>query len=248
MDTYLLLLGAGLLGGAMNAIAGGGSFITFPALVFAGLPSVSANASSTLALFPGALASVAAYRKDPMGLEGVSMRALLVISLIGGLIGAVLLLVTPSPTFDLIVPWLLLIATVTFAFGPKVGAWLRARMQIRPRDVLVIQFLLTIYSGYFGGGVSIMILATWSLMVVTDLAKLNPTRIVTVAVSNTAAVVCFVLSGQIRWLEMSCVLVGATLGGYFGAQLAKRMSSLALRRVVIVIAVTMTVVFFARAF
>jgi len=248
MEIYLLLVGAGFLAGAMNAVAGGGSFITFPTLVLAGLPSVPANASSTVALWPGAIAGVVAYRNDPQGFPEISTRALLIISVTGGLMGGLLLLATPSPTFDRIVPWLLLVSTVTFAFGQRMGVLLRRWVEIGPRALLVVQFILCVYSGYFGGGVSIMMLAAWSLLLGGDIVRLNPTRILMVAASNSTAILAFIVAGQVWWPQTLAVLVGAVAGGYLGASIARRTPPKTLRAAVITIATVMTAVFFYRAF
>src|SRR5882724_3670795 len=121
VHALALLAGAGFLAGVMNAVAGGGSFVTFPALVAAGLPSVGANASSTVALFPGQVTTAYAYRKQLRDFEGLSMRMLIPLSLAGGICGALLLLLTPQSTFDRVIPWLLLAGTIAFAFGPRLG-------------------------------------------------------------------------------------------------------------------------------
>lgn len=247
MEMYLLLIGAGVIAGTMNAIAGGGSFIAFPALVLAGLPSVPANASTTVALFPGTVASVLAYRKDPKGFEEVSTKGLFITSISGGLLGALLLLSTPSPTFDFIVPWLLLMATLTFAFGQKLGTWMRRWVKIGARELLGVQFLLGIYAGYFGGGVGIMMLATWSLLITADIMRLNPTRIMMVSAANGVAVAAFAFSGQIWWPQTLCVLAGGIVGGYAGASVARRANPKVLRTAIVVIAFVMTAVFFYRA-
>jgi uncharacterized membrane protein YfcA len=247
MEMYLLLTGAGFLAGAMNAVAGGGSFIAFPALVLAGVPSVPANASTTVALFPGTVSSVLAYRNDPKGFEEVSTRGLFVTSITGGLLGALLLLATPSVTFDFIVPWLLLMATLTFTFGQKLGTWLRRWVRIGARELLAVQFLLGIYAGYFGGGVGIMMLAAWSLLISADIMRLNPTRIMMVSAANGIAVLCFVFSGKIWWPQTLCMLAGSIVGGYAGASIARRAHPRVLRAAVIVTAFVMTAVFFYRA-
>src|SRR5262249_691349 len=119
MSTYLLLIAAALGAGLMNAVAGGGSFLTFPALVFTGVPSIVANATSTVALFPGALASAWAYRREFKSLDKIPLKPALIVSIAGGIFGALLLLFTSQKTFDIIIPWLLLAATVTFAVGPR---------------------------------------------------------------------------------------------------------------------------------
>ncbi len=247
MEMFLLLAGAGFLAGGMNAVAGGGSFIAFPAMVLAGVPSVPANASTTVALFPGTVASVMAYRKDPKGFAEVSTRGLFITSISGGLVGALLLLSTPSPTFDFIVPWLLLVATLTFTFGQKLGTWLRRWVRIGARELLGVQFVLGIYSGYFGGGVGIMMLAAWSLLISADVMRLNPTRIMMVSAANGVAVICFAFSGQIWWTQTLAMLAGSTVGGYAGASIARRANPQVLRTTIIVIGAVMTAVFFYRA-
>ncbi len=144
MREVLLIGGADLLAGAMNALAGGGSFVSLPALIAAGVPSVAANASSTVALFPGGAASAWAYR-DGLGPVGaVTLRSLLFITLVGGVVGAILLLLTPVGTFDFVLPWLLLLATVALSFGPRLGEGLRRRWRIRAAAVLTVQFALAI--------------------------------------------------------------------------------------------------------
>src|SRR2546423_6527604 len=136
----------------MNAVAGGGSFVTFPSLVAAGLPSVGANASSTVALFPGQLTSAYAYRREIRSFEGLSMRVLVPLSLAGGICGALLLLFTPQSTFDRVIPWFLLAGTIAFAFGPRLGPALRRFLHIGARTLLVLQFALAVYGGYFSPG------------------------------------------------------------------------------------------------
>jgi uncharacterized membrane protein YfcA len=248
MNDIPLLFGAGLLGGAMNALAGGGSFVTFPAMVLAGLPAVVANASSTVALFPGALASTWATRRDLGGVGGVSLWLLLAISVAGGLAGAVLLLATPAATFDGLVPWLLLIATLAFAFGGRAGALLRRHIRLGRGTILGAQFVLGVYGGYFGGAVGIMMMAAWSLLSTADLRGMTPARTFLVGATNFAAICCFVLAGEVRWPQTLIVLVGGTLGGYGGARLGRRLPLKVLRAGVIAITVAMTVAFFRRAY
>ena len=141
-----LLAVAGLIAGTMNAIAGGGSFVGFPAMVLAGLPPIAANATNTVALFPGTVASTWAYRRMLRDVAGIGLWVLAPVTLAGGIIGAILLLVTPGAAFDVVIPWLLLLATVTFAAGPRPGVWLRQRVRIGRRTLLSIQFILAIES------------------------------------------------------------------------------------------------------
>jgi uncharacterized membrane protein YfcA len=247
MAQFILLSIAGAVAGAMNAAAGGGSFVTLPALIFAGLPSVEANASSTVALFPGAMASAFAYRDDFRPFELVSLRLLMFVSLVGGLVGALILLRTPSKTFDAIVPWLLLVGTLVFAFGARAGVWLRRHVRIGPRTLLGCQFLLGIYCGYFGGAVGIMTLATWSLLGMTDIRAMNATKTLLVGATNAVAVVCFIIAGKIWWEQTCVVLFAAILGGYGGARLARRLPPHQLRLAITVFNLLITAVFFLRA-
>jgi len=246
MTSYFLLAASAFGAGVMNAIAGGGSLLTFPALVFTGVPSVIANASSTVALFPGALASAWGYRKDFTSFEGVSFRAILIVSFVGGAVGAVLLLSTPEKTFDVIVPWLLLAATLVFIFGPGIAQGKHQLLQVRPLPFFVIHFFLGIYTGYFGGALGLITLAVWSLFGLTDVKAMNPNKILLGGLTNTAAVVCFVIAGKVWWTESLVMLAGAVAGGYAGARFGRTLNPRVVRGVVIAISVVATIVFFLR--
>jgi uncharacterized protein len=249
MDTgsALILFAAGLLAGAMNAAAGGGSFVTIPAMVAVGLPSVAANASSTVALLPGTLASAWAWRHDFRSFEGIPLRTMVLTSLGGGLVGALLLLATSERAFDALLPWLLLTGTLAFTFGRQLGALLRRWMSIGPGTVLGAQVLLSIYAGYFGGGVGIMMMAVWSVLGDTDIKAMSASRTLLVSVANAVAVLCFAAAGPVRWPETAVMLAAAIVGGYFGARLARRIPGPWLRGFVILFSATMTAVFFWRA-
>jgi uncharacterized membrane protein YfcA len=247
MEHTILLMGAGLLAGAMNAAAGGGSFVTLPALIAAGVPSVAANASSTVALFPGSFASALAYRDDFRRFEGVSVRTMLAISMAGGLAGAVLLMMTSSRVFDVVVPWLLLVGTLAFAFGRRLGAALRKRVRIGPRVVLAGQFVLGVYGGYFGGAVGIMMMAMWSLVGIDDIRAMNAAKSLLVGATNAVAVICFVAAGLVWWPQTGAMLVAAVVGGYGGARVARRIPPATLRVGISVFNALMTAVFFWRA-
>ncbi|MGE0812256.1 MAG: sulfite exporter TauE/SafE family protein [Vicinamibacterales bacterium] len=251
--TGVLLFGAGAGAGLMNAVAGGGSFLTLPALVFAGLPSVTANASSTVALAPATLASVWAYMSGPrrtglVAIGGVPIVRLIAASAAGGLTGAVLLLSTPVRLFDGILPWLLFLATGAFLFGGRLSAYLRAHAEVGPAAVLPLQFLVGIYGGYFGGAVGIMALAAWSLVDRHDLKALHPTRMLTVAAMNVIAVAYFVARGEVRWAETLVMLVGAVAGGFLGGRLGQRLPPTVTRYLIVGVTVGMTLVFFRRAY
>ena len=247
LPSTFLLLGAGLLAGAMNAVAGGGTFVTLPALLLAGVPSVTANASSTVALFPGGLASAWAYREDLSGLQGVSPRRLVPVSLAGGLVGALLLLLTPGATFDRLLPWLLLGASGVFALGPRLTRALGARAHLRPRALLSLQFLLALYGGYFGGAVGILMMAVWSVLGSADLRALNPLKTLLVAATNAVAALCFVLLGAVSWPETLLLLGSAGVGGYGGARLARHLDPRHLRGGVLGLTLLLTLLYFLRA-
>ena len=247
LQSALILLAAGLLAGAMNAAAGGGSFVTIPAMVAAGLPAVTANVSSTVALLPGTLASAWAWRRDFRSFEGIRLRTMVLISLGGGLAGAWLLLATPERAFDALLPWLLLTGTLAFAFGRRLGTALRRRVPVGPGTVLGAQVVLSVYAGYFGGGVGIMMMAVWSILGEADIKAMSAARTLLVSAANAVAVVCFALTGPVRWPETAVMLVAAILGGYAGAVLARRVPAPLLRRLVILFGAAMTAVFFWRA-
>jgi uncharacterized protein len=237
-----------LLAGAMNALAGGGSFVSLPALIAAGVPPVQANASSTVALFPGGVASAWAYRDGLGSVGAVSLRALLLATVLGGLVGAVLLLRTPGATFDFVLPWLLLVAALALGLGRKLGEWLRRRRRIAPAAVLAIQFGLGVYGGYFGGAVGIMMMAVWGLIESRDLKSLNAPRTLLVSAANIMAVATFVTAGAVRWPETLVMLAAAAVGGYAGAQIGRRAPSNLIRGGTLLLTGCITAVFFARAY
>jgi uncharacterized membrane protein YfcA len=247
MGSYLLLIAAALGAGLMNSVAGGGSFLTFPALVFTGVPSIVANATSTVALFPGALASSWAYRHDFKGLERIPLKPALAVSIAGGIVGALLLLFTAQRTFDIIIPWLMLAATIVFALGPRVLKKLKRQSWMGTRTLIAFQFLAGIYGGYFGGAVGIIMLAVWSLAGMRDIHAMNGGRTLLGGVMNAAAVVCFIIAGKIWWLPTSIMLVAAVAGGYMGARFAKRIDPAWIRGFVIVVGLAATAAFFLRS-
>ena len=248
MSHWLILALAGLLAGTMNAMAGGGSFVTLPVMIAAGLPSTTANASSSLALYPGGLASAWVYRGGLTQVCGVPLRPTLIVTLLGGLVGALLLLSTPGTTFDRVLPWLLLIATFALAFGRRLGPALRARFRAGLVTVLSIQFLLGVYGGYFGGAVGLMMMAAWSLLDDADVRAMNPPRTLLVSAANTIAILTFILAGRIAWPEALAAGTGAFCGGYVGARLGQILPVWIVRTGTISLAVAMTLHFFARGY
>jgi uncharacterized membrane protein YfcA len=248
MQHTSLLAFAGLLAGAMNAIAGGGSFVSFPAMVAVGLPPVIANASSTVALFPGTVASTFAYRHDFSRIAGFELRLMLPISVAGGLAGAALLLATPARLFDAVIPFLLLLATLTFAFGARAGLLLRRFVRVGPAAMPIIQFPIAIYGGYFGGAVGLMMMAVWSLLTASaDLKSMAPARVLLVSATNGAAVLWFIVAGAVRWPETLTMLIASVVGGYLGALLGRWLPGPVVRGFVLLLTATVTALFFLRA-
>lgn len=244
---YLLLSGAAFMAGIMNAVAGGGTFLTFPALVFTGVPSVVANASNAVALCPASFASAWAYRHDYQRFEGISLKVMAACSLAGGMLGAALLIATPETTFDALVPWLLLIATLVFAFGPMFIPKLRERFSIGPVALVTIQFVMSIYGGYFGGAMGIVMLAVYSLFGLSDLNAMNAMKSIMAGLINGIAVAVFLAIGTIAWQQTIVMLIAAVIGGYFGAHYGRRMNPKYLRALIIAISTGVTVAFFVRS-
>ncbi|GAB2976541.1 sulfite exporter TauE/SafE family protein [Amycolatopsis acidiphila] len=252
MWEIVALVLVGVAGGALNAAGGGGTFLVLPALVLAGLPAVVANASTTVALLPGALASGWAFRRDVVPVGPVSLPALTIASLLGSAAGAALLLVLPAASFATAVPWLLAFATVVLLFGrgaiAVLGSRLRRPLRLGSSGVLIGQFVLAVYGGYFGGAVGILMLAFWAAGVGLDTATANPVRVCQLAAVFGIAAVFFVLAADVLSFpgEVGAVLGGAIVGGWSGAKLTRRLSPRTLRAVVLTTAVTMTVLYFVR--
>jgi uncharacterized membrane protein YfcA len=243
---YLILIVAAFMAGLMNAIAGGGSFFVFPALVFAGVPPINANASTTVALFPSTFASAWAYRRDLRDFGGVRVRSMLIVSLVGGSTGAALLLSTSAELFDAVIPWLLLGSTVIFAFGPRLASILEGTRTVRPSNLLLAQFLTAVYGGYFGGAVGLVMLAAWSLFGVSDIRIMNANRTLLGGSLNAAAVVLFVIAQTVWWPQTLLMVVFAIAGAYTGARLVLRMNPAVARLVVLLVATGVTIAFFIR--
>jgi len=249
MEQALILAAAGLLAGAMNALAGGGSFVSLPVLIAAGVPSVTANATSTVALWPGALASTVVYRDGLRPVGGLGVRTMLATTLLGGAIGAGLLLSTPERLFDRILPWLALLATLALVFAPRIGPWMQARLGGRAMPLLLAgQLSLGIYGGYYGGAVGLMMTALWSLVEGTDVKALAGTRVAMGAAANAAAIACFTLAGIVHWSSALLVGGGALAGGYAGARIGRRLPAPVVRAITLVLCVAITSGFFARAY
>src|SRR5439155_13108436 len=237
---------AGVTAGLINSVAGGGSFITFPTLLFTGVPSVVANATSTVALFPGVFASAWAYRSDFERLEKVPLKPATLVSIVGGITGALLLLFTAQKTFDAIIPWILLMATIALAIGPRVSRTLNSRVRIGTRTLIVLQFFCAIYGGYFGGAVGIIMLAVWSMAGLRDVHAMNAGRTLLGGVMNAAAVVLFVIARKVWWAQAWVMLIAAVIGGYAGARIARRVNPSLIRAGIIILGAFVTIAFFRR--
>jgi len=246
MLTYLLLISAAFCAGLINSVAGGGSFFTFPALVFTGVPSINANASSTCALIPGTLASAWAYRDDFKQSDDFPFRSMLIVSLLGGFVGALLLLSTSQRTFDSVLPWLMLGATLLFAFGPQISPLLRRIVHIGPVTLIAVQFVICIYGGYFGGAIGIMMLAAWSLFGMKNIHTMNANRTLLGSAMNTVAVILFIIARKIWWMQTLAMLVASITGGYVGARVARGVNPRYIRILVSIVNVAITIAFFLR--
>jgi hypothetical protein len=242
--TYLLLILAGLFAGAINSVAGGGSFLTFPSLLFAGVPAVMANASSTVAMVPGSATSAFAYRTDIRRLGEVHMKSWFLVGILGGAIGAALLLFTSDKTFRQIAPWLLLFATLLFAFGNRVGLALRGRLHANHAAMLLILFPIAVYGGYFGGGMGIMFLAAMRLYGLTDIHGMNGIKTVLGGSLNGIAAGIFIASHQVSWRPALVMMVAGIVGGYLGPLGARQLPPKVIRGLIIAIGAVMTAYFF----
>ncbi len=242
---WLLTGGAAFAAGVLNAIAGGGSFLTFPALVFAGVPPLAANATSAMAVSPGYLGSTWGFRPELQALPRALIQREVVVAAVGGLIGAGLLLITPARIFSGLVPWLLLLATVLFAAGPVLAQ--RNAGQGHPAWRLPGLLGVAIYGGYFNGGLGILLMALYTLTGESRLHTVNALKNLNSFVLSLLSVLAFALAGAIVWPQAIWMMVLATLGGWAGARLAKRLPIQWVRWLVIATGLAMSVVFFLRA-
>lgn len=249
-----LLFLAAVLAGALNSVAGGGSFISFPSLVWAGLQPTIANATNTVALWPGSVASAGAYRKE-LATQKSTLLALGATSLTGGILGAVLLLHTPQRTFLLLLPYLLLAATLLFAFGPAITRNLRGRLEGHRHagwaytvGGVLFQLFIAVYGGYFGGGIGMLMLALLSVIGMEDIHAMNALKTVLGSCINGVAVVTFIVAHAVVWPHAALMVAGAIVGGYGGARYARTIDPALVRRFVIGVGVAMSVYFFVRAY
>lgn len=238
----LILICAGLIAGAMNAVAGGGTFVSFPALVWAGIPPVSANATATFAALPGYLASAWAYRANLNGAARLKIR--IGLAALGGVLGAGLLMVTPSQLFDAIVPWLLIVATAVFLWGPQI---LKRTGPLSAMVGLGVLFSICVYGGYFNGGLGIMLLAGLALSGFRDIHQMNGIKNLMSAVISMTSVAAYFAAGLIDVKGAVLVGVAGMVGGILGARFAQSIQRPAiLRGGIAAIGAIMSVLFFLR--
>ncbi|MGB8520748.1 MAG: sulfite exporter TauE/SafE family protein [Candidatus Tumulicola sp.] len=234
---------AAFFAGAMNSVAGGGSFLSFPALLFAGVPAISANATNNAAMWVGTIGSARGYKEEVAAHRGL-LLPLVVVSLVGALLGAIALLITPPLLFERMIPWLLLFATAVFAVSP----WLRRPGEV-PRHApwqLVVQFFVSIYGGYFGAGMGILMLAVLAFSGLPNLNAQNAVKNVLAVSINGIALVPFVIARIVDWRFALPMAVIALAGGYFGARFFRRVPQPIARGIVIAVGTAMTLAFFVR--
>src|SRR5438105_1207908 len=248
----VILFVAGGIAGTLNAIAGGGSFISFPALLFVRVPAVEANATNTVALWPGLAASTVAYLKRLDAPPRV-LISLLVTSVAGGFIGALLLLKTPQRTFVHLIPWLLLAGTLLFTFGNRIraitgkAAFIDDLRELSWRAITItsiVELVVAVYGGYFGAGIGFLILGMLAALGMRDIHAMGAIRTLLAAVINAAAVATFILAGAVLWSQCAVMIAGALVGGWLGAHYAQKADPGKVRGVVIAAGVIMTAYFF----
>jgi len=250
--TIIFLFCAGALGGALNSVAGGGSFVAFPALLFTAVPPIPANATNTIALWTAAAASGGAYRKH-LDVAWRVMTPLLTASLIGGVAGAILLLMTPAQTFMRVIPWLILGATLLFAFGRKLARGRKSAVdhEASARALAAatfFQFVVAVYGGYFGGGMGIVMLAMLATLGMTDIHSMNALKSLMGFVINGVAVVVFIVEKAVYWRHGIIMIAGGILGGYFGAHYAQKLPASWIRWFVVLVGTGMSLYFFWKAY
>lgn len=242
----LLLITAAFSAGVLNTVAGGGTFLTFPALVFSGLPPVMANATSTVAACPGYLAGAIGFRRELNAFERPRLFRLIAITLGGGLVGSGLLLVSSNEAFSVVVPFLLLGATFAFLYGDKLRQWAAAKARSMKPEGATGLFAVAIYGGYFNGGLGIVLLALFALWGMTDLDRMNALKTWLSFVLSVISVAVFAVAGLVAWPEALVMMIAATVGGYAGAPLARALPKPLVKAIIATVGFIMSAVFFWR--
>lgn len=241
----LVIIAAGIVAGTMNAIVGSGSLITFPVLLFLGFPPLVANVTNTIGVVPGSISGSVGYRRELVG-QRARAKPLLIAAALGGLTGALLLLVLPASAFARIVPVLILVACGLVAVQPRLSSWVLERRQRQGPDahhnggpILVIGVYLTgIYGGYFGAAQGVILIALLSILIDDDLQRLNGLKNVIAVVVNSVAAIIFIAVAPVAWVPAILLAIGSTIGGLLGAVVGRRLSPLVLRGAIIVIGTT----------
>ncbi|WP_174873680.1 sulfite exporter TauE/SafE family protein [Vogesella oryzae] len=249
LTLALALFAAAFAAGALNAVAGGGTLLTFPALVAAGLPPIVANATSSVSQWPGYVASSLAFRRELSAQRAI--RAMSVVSLGGGLLGGWLVTVVSPRLFDVLIPWLILLATAMFAFSGQLTRWMgrhASAMHGSRASLLGGQFLVAVYGAFFGGGMGIMMLALYSLFALDTLTRMNALKTWLSVVISGVAVVTFIVAGIVDWPAALVMLAGTIAGGVAGARLARRLPAVWLKRVVVALGSVLTLAFFWKVY
>lgn len=246
MFDIVLLFVAGVLGGMLNAVAGGGTFITFPALVFTGVPPVAANATTTVAALPGYLAAAWGFRRDIRMMEGAPLLRVTIWTMAGGAVGAGLLMVSSNEGFAMLVPFLLLLATVVFTWSDQVRrAASRWRRAVTPFGLGTL-LPMAVYGGYFNGGLGIIMLAVFAMWGMTDLHQMNGLKSWLSFALSLIALAVFAAGGSIVWGPAAIMALGTIIGGYSGAPVARRIPRPVLRLLIALVGFGMTAIFFWR--
>jgi uncharacterized membrane protein YfcA len=255
LSHAIFLFFAAVIAGTLNAVAGGGTFVSFPALLLTGVPPVEANSTNTVALWPGLAASTGAYLKR-LNVPQRLLIPLLLTSLAGGLVGALLLLKTPQHTFVRLVPWLLLGGTLLFAFGSRIRTMAGKTAVVEDLQKMswqaialtsLAELIVATYGGYFGAGIGFMTLGMLAALGMRDIHAMGAIRTLLAAVINAAAVLTFIVAGAVLWPQCLVMIAGALTGGWFGAHFAQKADPVNVRRGVIAVGVAMSLYYFVTA-
>ena len=248
MADLILILVAGFLGGLLNAIAGGGTFITFPALVFIGIPEIAANATSTVAAMPGYLSAAIGFRKDIAELDRKLLLRLTLWSMLGGAIGSGLLMISSNEAFAILIPFLLLGATLVFLRGAQIREWAARQRGAVTAFGAGTMIPVAIYGGFFNGGLGIVLLALFSMWGMTNLHAMNGLKCWLSFALSVVSFVIFAIGGKVVWIPALVMGLGTILGGLAGAPVARRIPMPVLRKLIAAVGFGMTAVFLYRLF
>jgi len=243
-----ILAAAAFSAGVLNTIAGGGTFLSFPALVYVGVPPVVANATSAVAVFPGYLGGALGFRYELRGFDQRPLFRMTLTTLAGGTVGSGLLLISSNQAFSLVVPFLLLLATLTFLYGDRVRTWAASKARVPSAHGSAELFAVSVYGGYFNGGLGIVLLALFALWGMEDIHKMNALKNGLSFALSAISVAIFATAGFVEWPHAILMMVAATAGGYAGAPLARALPKHVVRGLIALIGFGMRAIFFSRLF